>query len=679
MPFCDCCFFRVACQPHLVFGLGFWSGLTSCIMTLMAETLALSNDHLVFDFPYDAAQVAEIKKIDGAKWDKVSRVWRVPMSSLREARDFANKHNFHIDNDVLTFTLPDKTVQRTGVYQADDWLFMSFSYDPVRVRAVKGVPGVTWDAESKAWKAPLTAVRSVIGFAEAFGYDVPSEISEMAAQIETARTESIAAAKAVTAELDLPSLNGELLPYQKAGVLYATNAKRSFIADDMGLGKTIQAIASLEYTDAYPAVIVCPPGLVLNWRDEFNKWLPHRKVGTVANRSEFPDREHFDVIVVGYSNIDHWVKALTGFKSYVFDESHYAKTPTAKRTKSAIKMARSADKNGLVLCLTGTPITNRPAEFGPQLDILGQLNKFGGLWGFYRRYCGAFRDRFGQWHIDGATNLDELNDTLRATCYIRRTKDQVLLDLPAVRHSKVVVSGSAAGMKEYEQARRDIIEYITRRAKEVALEMGTSIWNAAVHAKIRAEANEHLVRISVLRRLAAKAKMESVFEWIDGKIASGDKVVVAAHHREIVDMIADHYCGLKIQGGMAVEDVQEHKAKFQTGSIDEAPVIVLSMQAAKTGHTLTAAQDVLFVELPWTPADVDQTYSRCHRIGQKGSVMATYMIANGTIDQEIFELIESKRSIVNAATEGTEVDETASAQQIVLDFLKEGIGHESHG
>ncbi len=653
-----------------------YSSPASCIMTLMPETLALSNDHLVFDFPYDAAQVTEIKKIDGAKWDKVSRVWRVPMSSLQQARDFASKHNFHIDNDVLTFTLPDKTVQRTGVYHLDDWLFMSFSYDPVRVRAVKGVPGVTWDAESKAWKAPLTAVRSVIGFAESFGYEVPSEISEMATQIEAARTESIAAAKSTSAELDLPSLNGELLPYQKAGVLYATNAKRAFIADDMGLGKTIQAIAALEYADAFPAVIVCPPGLVLNWRDEFNKWLPHRSVGTVANRSEFPDRNKFDVIVVGYSNIDHWVKSLTGFTSYVFDESHYAKTPTAKRTKSAIKMARSADKDGLVLCLTGTPITNRPAEFGPQLDILGQLNKFGGLWGFYRRYCGAFRDRFGQWHIDGATNLEELNDALRATCYIRRTKDQVLLDLPAVRHSKVVVSGSAAGMKEYEQARRDIIEYITRRAKEVALEMGTSIWNAAVHAKIRAEANEHLVRISVLRRLAAKAKMESVFEWIDGKIASGDKVVVAAHHREIVDMIADHYCGLKIQGGMSVEDVQEHKAKFQTGSIDEAPVIVLSMQAAKTGHTLTAAQDVLFVELPWTPADVDQTYSRCHRLGQKGSVMATYMIANGTIDQEIFDLIDSKRSVVNAATEGTEINETASAQQIVLDFLKEGIGEQ---
>jgi SNF2 family DNA or RNA helicase len=384
-----------------------------------------------------------------------------------------------------------------------------------------------------------------------------------------------------------------------------------------------------------------------------------------------------DVLVVGYSNIDHWCKSLLGFKSYVFDESHYAKTPTAKRTKSAIKMARSAADDGLVLCLTGTPITNRPAEFGPQLDILGQLNKFGGLWGFYRRYCGAFRDRFGQWHIDGATNLEELNDTLRATCYIRRTKDQVLEDLPAVRHSRVVVTGTTAAMKEYNEAREDIIQYITKRAREIALELGKPIWSAAVQAKIKAESNEHLVRISVLRRLAAKAKMESVYEWIDSKIATGDKVVVAAHHRDIVDAIAEHYCGLKIQGGMSVEDVEDAKAKFQAGDIDEAPVIVLSIQAAKTGHTLTAAQDVLFVELPWTPADVDQTYSRCHRIGQKGSVMSTYMLASGTIDEEIFELIATKRTIVEAATEGIEGELTVGPEQIVMNFLAEGLASEN--
>jgi SWI/SNF-related matrix-associated actin-dependent regulator 1 of chromatin subfamily A len=229
-------------------------------------------------------------------------------------------------------------------------------------------------------------------------------------------------------------------------------------------------------------------------------------------------------------------------------------------------------------------------------------------------------------------------------------------------------------MKEYNDARADIVAYIVGRAEEIARELGKSPRSAAVQAKIKAEANEHLVRISVLRKLAAKAKMDAVYEWIDQKIGAGEKVVVAAHHREIVDAIANHYCGLKIQGGMSVEDVQEAKLKFQTGSIDEAPIIALSIQAAKTGHTLTASQEVLFVELPWSPADVDQTYSRCHRLGQKGSVMATYILAAGTIDEEIYELIASKRTIVNAATEGsTEGDIGIGTEQIVMNFLDDGL------
>mgnify|MGYP003338200519 FL=1 len=126
---------------------------------------------------------------------------------------------------------------------------------------------------------------------------------------------------------------------------------------------------------------------------------------------------------------------------------------------------------------------------------------------------------------------------------------------------------------------------------------------------------------------------------------------------------------------MNVSDVEEAKRLFQTGTIDEAPVIVLSIQAAKTGHTLTAAQDVLFVELPWTPADVDQTYSRCHRIGQKGSVLATYILAEGTIDEKIYALIDSKRDIVNQATDGLSADVELSDgnTQLVLDFVTEGL------
>ena len=124
-----------------------------------------------------------------------------------------------------------------------------------------------------------------------------------------------------------------------------------------------------------------------------------------------------------------------------------------------------------------------------------------------------------------------------------------------------------------------------------------------------------------------------------------------------------------------MSDVEDAKSRFQEQPTEDAPVIVLSIQAAKTGHTLTAAQDVLFVELPWTPADVDQTYSRCHRLGQQGSVTATYLLCEGTVDEEIYNLISRKRGVVDAATDGGAVErkQESVGQMIVGMFAKRGL------
>jgi SNF2 family DNA or RNA helicase len=237
-------------------------------------------------------------------------------------------------------------------------------------------------------------------------------------------------------------------------------------------------------------------------------------------------------------------------------------------------------------------------------------------------------------------------------------------------HDRLVVDGAPAIMKEYKKAEADIVAYLVERAKQIAIELGLPVGAAMVLARLKTEANDHLVRMSVLRKIAAKAKMQMVEEWVDTRIADGKKVVIAAHHREIVSALASKYGGLKIQGGMSVEEVEDAKHKFQTLPVEQAPVIVLSIQAAKTGHTLTAAQDVLFVELPWTPADVDQTYSRCHRIGQKGSVISTYMLAAGTIDEDIYDLVEQKRRVVDKATDGfVAFDENDSVSNLIIRLL----------
>jgi SWI/SNF-related matrix-associated actin-dependent regulator 1 of chromatin subfamily A len=200
--------------------------------------------------------------------------------------------------------------------------------------------------------------------------------------------------------------------------------------------------------------------------------------------------------------------------------------------------------------------------------------------------------------------------------------------------------------------------------------MGQNPYSAAVRAKLGAEAHEFLIKLSVLKRIAAKMKLKAVNEWIESRINEGRKVVVAAHHREIVNLLADQYGGLKIQGGMSSTDVEAAKKRFMEETPEDAPVIVLSIQAAKSGHTLTAAQDMIFVEHPWTPADVDQVSARIHRIGTTGAVQITHALAAGTIDEEIFNLINHKRTVVNAATEGFLADDSeVSAVTLMKDFL----------
>ena len=219
-------------------------------------------------------------------------------------------------------------------------------------------------------------------------------------------------------------------------------------------------------------------------------------------------------------------------------------------------------------------------------------------------------------------------------------------------------------------AEKDIAKFVAERAAELAKELGKDPKSAAVRAKFKAEAHEHLIKLSVLKKIAAKSKLKAVDEWVENRINEGRKVVLAAHHREVVDLLADQYGGLKIQGGMTPDEVQSAKETFMEKSAEDAPVIVLSIQAAKTGHTLTASQDMLFVEHPWTPADVDQVSARIHRIGTTGSVQITHALASGTIDEQVFQLINNKRAVVDAATDGTIEDlEEVNAATLMEDFL----------
>lgn len=642
----------------------------------MSESrIIFDGDEIAIIFPYIPDQVAAVKKIPGARWDRLAKIWRVPITSIADVRVFARKYRFAVDTSLTGFSLPQHTVGHHRVELAGDTIVIAFPYDKVKIKAVRELPGAKWDGKSKTWRVPASSVDRVLSFADQFDFSFVNKeaLDELRDQTKAEFSKRFELSRAEDADLTIEGLNGTLRPFQRAGVQYAADAKKCFIADQMGLGKTIQALAALEYMHeqgevTFPAVVVAPPSLVLNWQNEIAKFFPHRTSQVVVGRKEYPTGEA-DYTIVGWSNIHTWVKQLVGYQSYIYDESHAAKNGDAQRTKAAIKMAKKAPH---VFLLTGTPIKNRPAEYASQLQIIGQLRQFGGKWPFFIRYAGAFKDSWGQWNIKGASHLDELNEILRSTCFIRRTKAQVLHDLKPDESTVLKVAPDPAVMKEYRQAEADIATFMAERAAMIAQELGLAPHAAAVIARIKAESNEHIVRLGVLWRLAGLAKLPAIRDRIDTHISEGSKIVVAAWHRDVVSTIADEYGGLKIQGQMKTADVEEAKRRFQTWSAEDAPVIAIGIAAGGEGHTLTAAQDIDLVQQPWTPTETDQVVSRLHRIGQEGSVMATNMLAEDTIDEDMYDIVEHKRVVVEAATEGREAPAGATIGGLFQKFIAMG-------
>lgn len=349
--------------------------------------------------------------------------------------------------------------------------------------------------------------------------------------------------------------------------------------------------------------------------------------------------------------LDAWSDTFKGYAGAVFDESDMAKNPQAARTKAAIRLSEKiVDPMAVRLCLTGTPFRNDVTEVIPQLRILRRMQDFGGTTAEFRR---RYRGRSGALL---------LNKALRSTCYVRRLKVDVLPDLPEKRWAPFEVEGDPGWMEVYRKAEADLITYLAEQAERFARDAGADNEEAraaAVRAGFKASQAEHLVAISTLRQLAAKAKVPAIRQWLETFQGSGKKVITFGWHREIVDMVADDFAGgLKIQGGMTSEKRQAVVDRFQTD--DDAMVVSCQIVAAGVAITLTAASDVLFIEQGWTPRDMDQAIDRAHRIGQTDSVTGWVPMIPDTIDEDMAAIIARKRVIVNAAADGVDVDEEAA-------------------
>ncbi len=541
---------------------------------------------------------------------------------------------------------------------------------PARLVLARGVDGerlaleILWDvAIAEAFDALPGATGNGLPFdpwladeLDAFVARYEVEVAPMAATV-LARllTERRAAAAAIrrsradTAE-PIPAvaevLGGELAPFQWAGVRYALDARRTFLADEQGLGKTVEALATLEADGGYPAIVVCPASMKLGWEREAQRWLPHRTTAVVSGRAALPPAS--DVTILNYELVAAHRPMLAGRRprALVVDESHYCKNPRAKRTQAVRRLSEAVPADGLRLALTGTPVLNHAEELIAQLRIIGRLEHFGSGAQFAREFRGMLSEERLHWH-------------LRRHCFVRRVKSEVLPQLPAKR--RVVVPMALTNGAEYRLAEDNVIDWLRSQPLDL------SELSAKIASTLRAE---RLAQLTALQRLAARGKLAAALAWIEDFLASGEPLVVFARHVEVQEaLLRRHPDAVHLLGGDALPERERSSAAFQAA--DGPALIVCATRVAAQGITLTRASNVCFLELEWTPAMHDQAEDRCHRIGQRDAVTAWYLLAAETIDETMARLIERKRRIVTAVTDGQEAQTDGLIEGVVRE-LRDG-------
>lgn len=540
-----------------------------------------------------------------------------------------------------------------------------FPYDPYLVTLIKQIGGATWDSEIKLWKivdpTPVSA-KQLLDFAELCDFEYDAKVLFLLESLIQQGAQTALDSMATKASFEIQGLARKPYPFQLAGIEFAIEHKRVLIGDQMGLGKTIQAIGTIAHMQLYPAIIVCPAILKLNWQREILAWVlrnEEKNVHIISGRSNYPlpDAGWY---IINYDILPAWGTGLRqkSPRVVVYDEVHYAKTGTSGRGRASRELAKDIP---YIICLSGTPILNRPVELVNPLRILGRIDELGGRNYFERRYCEAGKDNFGRWNVNGAAHLKELNDRLRSTgILIRRLKKDVLRDLPR-KLPPSIIPIELTNKSEYARAERDLARWLGERAVEddnfkqsiirlSPIDKVKAISRRRATVEFRARKNEERLRFLALKRLSTEGKFAGIKEHVNNFLESGEKLVLFGWFVDTQrDLVVEWPHSVHALGPDSQTKRQEAIDAFQNTDVQ---LLVCSLSAVGIGVNLTAAHHVAFVELGWTPAEHDQAEDRLHRIGQEFPVTVYYYIGVGTIEEDIIDIIDRKRKIIGPAIDG---------------------------
>ncbi len=456
------------------------------------------------------------------------------------------------------------------------------------------------------------------------------------------------------------TFQGELRPYQLEGFRWLSRLSRlgagACLADDMGLGKTIQAIALiLERAERGPTLVVAPASVCLNWVYEASTFAPTLTVHWYGegDRQAMLDRlGAFDMLVCSYGLLVHDSKRISQLQwtTVVLDEAQAIKNFKAKRTAAAL--AIQADFR---MITTGTPVENHLAELWTLFNFINP-----GLLGTRKDFVSRFAIPIER---DSDRNARTALKRIVQPFLLRRTKTQVLDELPPKTEITISIDMSKEEQHFYEALRRQSLEHIESNRHEPG---------GAMHIRILAELTR-LRRACCQPALVApdadipSTKLAVFAEVVSDLIENNHKVLVFSQFTSFLDLIRD-VCDTHgfdyqhLDGATPTKERQRRVQAFQRGKGD---VFLISIKAGGFGLNLTAADFVIHMDPWWNPAVEDQASDRAHRIGQQRPVTVYRLVARGTVEEKIVKLHKHKRDLAASLLDGADVAASMSAEDLI--------------
>mmetsp|Transcript_60366 Transcript_60366/g.112011 ORF Transcript_60366/g.112011 Transcript_60366/m.112011 type:complete len:751 (+) Transcript_60366:73-2325(+) len=514
-------------------------------------------------------------------------------------------------------------------------------------------PEASLTQDRRAWTFPLSRYGDVVRQLEVMGQvePIPSWLIRWMDRAKSSDGDILQEAK----------VPDGLLPYQLEGLKFGLSRKgRCLIGDEMGLGKTLQALAlAAQYQEDWPVLVICPATLRWVWKEQallwLKKWITEDDIQIVKKGSEALRSDakmwvlSYHMIATDFKRAKSLYQRKPDSNAHTFvicDESHNIKEWQAERTKAAVPILKNARR---ALLLSGTPTRNAADELHPQL--CGLVPYCGvKLQDFRARYC-VQRQRpiaggRSILQVVGSRNGTELNLLLTSTIMVRRLKREVLSQLPDKRRKKVPL----------EVADNKVLKEI-RQMWGPGGSSDDDLYDGSGGVQ-RAFEEIGMAKVGAVK--------EHLLEVLEG---SSEKMIVFAHHRSMMDSLADLLTkklgkdGLnyvRIDGSVPPDKRPPLVETFQTD--ERCRVALLSITACGEGLTLTAAGLVIFAELFWVPGAVEQAEARAHRLGSKHSkVIVEFLVVPNSPEDRIYDELERKVRETSTVLNG--VQESMGAQE----------------